>query len=210
MDNVAISSRSLLEQLCSRDAYAEGVTSHSPASRSACWVDETRILCTLKAFHPYALNGQPMSQSLSQIYLHLVFSTKNRLPFLTDKSIRSDVQAYLRGACEGQKSPSLITGGVEDHVHILCRLGKTTDPSTLIREIKRESSKWIKQQSRGLGDFHWQSGYGAFSVSPSHVEPLKEYIAQQEEHHRQESFQDEFRRLCHKYGVSLDEQYAWD
>ena len=87
-------------------------------------------------------------------------------------------------------------GGVEDHVHILCRLGKTLDVSTLIRELKRESSKWIKVENRALKDFYWQNGYGAFSVSPSHVPALTKYIAGQEEHHRTESFQDEFRRLC--------------
>jgi hypothetical protein len=80
----------------------------------------------------------------------------------------------------------------------------------LLRELKRDSSKWIKERAPALSEFHWQAGYGAFSISPSHVDLLKAYIAKQEEHHRRESFQDEFRRLCRKYGVEIDERYVWD
>lgn len=151
-----------------------------------------------------------MSQSLVQIYVHLVFSTKNRQPLLSDHEFRERTHAYLKGICEGQGSPSLKIGGVEDHVHILCRLSKTLDVSALIRELKRDSSKWVKEQNPMLANFHWQQGYGAFSVSPSHVPALIEYITSQEEHHRRETFQDEFRRLCRKYGVAIDERYVWD
>ncbi len=151
-----------------------------------------------------------MPQSLVQIYVHLVFSTKNRAPFLRDPSFRERTHAYLVGICNNQGSPSLRVGGVDDHVHILCRLSKTLDVSALVRELKRDSSKWIKTQDPQLKDFQWQDGYGAFSVSPAHVEALVEYIANQVEHHRQESFQDEYRRLCMKYGVAIDERYVWD
>jgi hypothetical protein len=84
---------------------------------------------------------------------------------------------------------------VEDHVHILCRLSKNVAVSDLVRELKRDSSAWIKTEQPTLADFHWQAGYGAFSISPSHVEALREYIQNQEEHHRRETFQDELRRL---------------
>jgi REP element-mobilizing transposase RayT len=151
-----------------------------------------------------------MSQSLVEIYVHIVFSTKNRQPFLCDRAFRGRTHGYLKGICDGQDSPSLQIGGVEDHVHILCRLGKTLDVSTLIRELKRESSKWIKVENPQLAEFYWQQGYGVFSVSPSHVPALKKYIADQEEHHQNETFQDEFRRLCEKYGVAIDERYVWD
>lgn len=151
-----------------------------------------------------------MSQSLVQIYVHLVYSTKERRPFLTDKTIRERLHAYLTGTCNNLKCPAIIVGGIEDHVHILCRLGKTVDVADLLRELKRESSKWIKEQDRDLSQFQWQAGYGAFSVSPSHVPPLTTYIAEQERHHQRESFQDEFRRLCRKYGVAIDERYVWD
>jgi putative transposase len=151
-----------------------------------------------------------VSQSLVQIYVHVVFSTKNRAPFLKDRALRDRLHAYLNGICENQGSPSLRVGGPDDHVHILCRLCKTLDVAALIRELKRDSSKWIKDENPRLAEFHWQQGYGAFSVSPSHIDALTDYIANQDEHHRRETFQVEFRRLCEKYGVEIDERYVWD
>lgn len=151
-----------------------------------------------------------MPQSLAQIYVHIVFSTKDRRRFLKDAKIRGAMHGYLVGICEKQGSPSIATGGVEDHVHIACRLSKTCDVASLIMELKKGSSTWIKTQFPGLEAFHWQHGYGAFSVSPSHLEALQVYIANQEEHHRRESFQDEFRRLLKTYGIEFDERYVWD
>lgn len=151
-----------------------------------------------------------MSQSLVQIYVHIVFSTKDRVAFLMDVPFRERVHAYLAGICNNQDCPALIVGGVADHVHILCRLGKQIDVSSLIREIKRDSSAWIKEQQSSLSRFYWQSGYGAFSISPSHVTALTHYIRDQEQHHSRESFQEEFRRICAKYGVPIDERYVWD
>jgi len=151
-----------------------------------------------------------MSQSLVQVYLHIVFSTKDRQAFLQDKDLRSRVHGYLVGACKNQGAPSLKIGGVEDYIHILCRMAKVISISYLIQELKRESSKWVKEEDPALRKFYWQSGYGAFSVSPSHVPGLLEYIENQEEHHKHESFKDEFRRLCQKYGVAIDERYVWD
>jgi REP element-mobilizing transposase RayT len=151
-----------------------------------------------------------MAQSLVQIYVHLVFSTKHRQPWLTDSPFRFRAHAYLAGICNNLGSPSIRTGGPQDHVHILCRLSKTGDVSSLVRDLKRDSTKWIKEETPILAEFHWQQDYGAFSVSPVHVAPLEQYIANQEEHHKTESFQDEFRRLCRKNGVNIDERYAWD
>ena len=151
-----------------------------------------------------------MPQSLVQLYIHLVFSTKLREPYLRDDQLRGNLHAYLAGACRNLDSPSLIVGGVEDHVHILCRLSKTGSVADLIRELKRESSKWVKDACAQLATFHWQNGYGAFSASPSHVRGLTHYISNQIEHHQTESFQDEFRRLCRKYGLEVDERYVWD
>jgi putative transposase len=151
-----------------------------------------------------------MPQSMVQIYLHLVFSTAHRQPFLSDKQFRERTHRYLAGACNQTNCPALIVGGVEDHVHLLLRLGSTICIADLIRDIKRESSKWVKIERPDLNQFHWQNGYGAFSISPSHVDGITHYIATQAEHHQRESFQDEFRRLCAKYGVAIDERYAWD
>lgn len=150
-----------------------------------------------------------MSQSLSQIYVHLVFSTKQRKPYLQTAEHRERVHGYLAGICKNQSSPAIQIGGVEDHVHVLCRLGKTVSVSTLVRELKKESSEWIKSALK-IQKFYWQSGYGAFSASPSHVVKLQRYIVGQEDHHRKVTFQDEFRRLCKKYGIEIDERYVWD
>lgn len=151
-----------------------------------------------------------MSQSLAQIYVHLVFSTKHRRPFLRDDELRVEMHKYLGGTCRDLGSPPLRVGGVEDHVHILCRLSRKLAVFNLLAELKRESSKWVKTKDARLSDFHWQDGYGAFSISPSHVEAVKQYIANQADHHRQVSFQDEFRRLLQTYEIEYDERYVWD
>jgi putative transposase len=173
-----------------------------------------RVAPTPKALHKgycdHPIEDLTMPQSLAKIYVHLVFSTKHRQPFLTDKQIRNDCHAYLAGTCKQRGSVSLLVGGVEDHVHILCTLSREEAVAVLVRELKRESSKWLKEKSAALRDFYWQAGYGVFSVSPAHVEALKRYIADQEAHHRRESFQEEYRRLLGKYGVVFDERYVWD
>jgi REP element-mobilizing transposase RayT len=129
-----------------------------------------------------------MPQSLAQIYLHLVFSTKGRRSWLQDQTIRAEMHKYLAKICNEKDCPALEIGGVADHVHVLCRFGRTISVAGLIKELKYESSKWAKERTANLAEFYWQNGYGAFSVSPSHVEPLREYILNQQEHHRTESF----------------------
>ena len=151
-----------------------------------------------------------MPQSLAQVYLHIVFSTKDRAALLQNKPLRDELHRYLGGACRNLDSPSLGVGGVEDHVHVLCRFSRTITIADFVRELKRESSKWLKTKTADLATFSWQQGYGAFSISPAHVEQLRAYIARQEEHHRKETFQDELRRILGKYGVEYDERYLWD
>jgi len=151
-----------------------------------------------------------MPQSLVQIYVHLVYSTKQRKPLLEDTEFRDRTHRYLAGICRNLKCPALVVGGTEDHVHILCRFGKNIEVANLIRDLKRDSSKWVKSEMPQLAEFHWQRGYGAFSVSPSHVDALKQYVANQVPHHRHETFQEEFRRVCRKYGIEIDERYVWD
>src|SRR5882762_8789978 len=113
-----------------------------------------------------------MPQSLAQVYVHIVFSTKERRPFLHDQPIRDELHKYLGGTCNNLDCPVLRVGGVADHVHVLCRLGRTIAVADLVKELKRDSSQWLKTRSPELADFYWQSGYGAFSVSPAHVETL--------------------------------------
>src|SRR5688572_15571502 len=109
----------------------------------------------------------PMPQSLAQIYLHIVFSTKERQTFLHDSFIRDEAHKYLGGTCKKLECPILCVGGVADHVHLLCRLGRTISVADLVKELKRDSSQWLKTKSADLANFYWQNGYGAFSVSPS-------------------------------------------
>lgn len=151
-----------------------------------------------------------MGHSLCQCYLHLVFSTKEREPFLKDVDVRKQVWQELSRVCRNLKSPALKVNGYEDHAHILCRIRKTHSVSILLQEIKRQSSIIIKTLDESLHEFKWQTGYGAFSVGRLELDGVIHYIENQEEHHRKESFKDEFRRLCREYGITLDETTAWD
>ncbi len=152
-----------------------------------------------------------MSQSVAKVALHLVFSTKHRRPWLKDAELRKELYAYMATILrDNVDSPAIIIGGVEDHVHILCLLSRKFAIMKLIEEAKTETSKWLKKQSPDLSDFAWQGGYGAFSVSESNIPQVKKYIANQEHHHKKMSFQDEFRELCKRHGIELDERYAWD
>lgn len=151
-----------------------------------------------------------MPQSLSAVYNHLVFSTKDRRPFLKDKEIRDELHAYLAGVSNQVDCPLIIVGGVEDHVHLLARQARTISLADWIKELKRVSSLWIKERDVQHAKFSWQSGYGAFSVSVSKLEAVREYILNQEQHHRRKTFQDEFRAILTKHAVEWDEQYVWD
>ncbi|MDX2109631.1 MAG: IS200/IS605 family transposase [Verrucomicrobiota bacterium] len=150
-----------------------------------------------------------MPQSLAQILVHLVFSTKSREPILGD-DIRDGLHAYMGGIVEFHKGTLLKAGSVADHIHLLIAHPRTCAPSELVQEIKKGSSKWLKTKDTRYLDFHWQGGYGMFSISPAHCAALEQYIANQVEHHRTVSFQDEYRRLLIKYGIQCDERYVWD
>lgn len=150
-----------------------------------------------------------MSQSLSNILLHIVFSTKNRRPWL-DEEIETELSKYLATACRTLDCPAHAIGGADDHIHIACTLSHTIAVSKLVQEIKQDSSKWIKSKGQRLADFSWQAGYGAFSIGQSQLNDLRGYIANQRNHHRQISFQDELRQICERYNVTLDERYAWE
>ena len=142
--------------------------------------------------------------------MHLIFSTKNRFPFLTDKILRAEMHAYLAQMLRTQNCETLIVGGVDDHTHSLFALSRTHAIARVVKEIKRTSSGWIKEASPRLANFHWQGGYAAFSVSQSNVCEVIRYIENQEEHHRRVTFQDEYRAFLKAYGVDYDERYVWD
>jgi putative transposase len=149
-----------------------------------------------------------MSQSLANLLAHLIFSTKNREPLLGDKDLRQRTHAYLAAVLKDMQCPALIVGGVADHVHILCQLAKTQSVSDIMEHLKASSSKWLKTE--GSRTFSWQRGYGAFSVSQSHVDAVISYIQKQEEHHRTITFEEEFRLILKRYRVAFDERYVWD
>lgn len=150
-----------------------------------------------------------MAQSLSNVLLHIVFSTKHRQPWL-DTTIESELAAYLATVCKTLDCPTHVIGCADDHIHIACSLSRTTAVSKLIQDVKQDSSKWIKTKGEQYAGFAWQNGYGVFSIGQSQLGTLRGYIAGQREHHRQVSFQNEFRLICERYGVSIDERYAWD
>ena len=150
-----------------------------------------------------------MAQSLSKILIHLVFSTKNRERILTDE-VRAELHPYMNKVLVEMDSPAIAVGSVEDHIHILFRLSKNHAICKVIEEVKTSSSKWIKTKGASFKNFHWQSGYGAFSVSQSNVEEVQNYIADQKEHHRTKTFQEEFRAFLNRYDVPYDERYVWD
>ena len=151
-----------------------------------------------------------MPQSLARVVLHVVFSTKNRVPFLKDPELRARLHAYMAGALQAIGCEPILINGVKDHVHILCNLSRTVTIASLVEAAKGGPSKWMKEQGTAYRDFYWQGGYGSFSVSQSNVEQVRAYIAAQEERHRGVSYQDEFRALCRKHGVEIDERYVWD
>src|SRR5438132_3386533 len=134
-----------------------------------------------------------MPQSLSAVYIHLVFSTKNREPFLRNPDIRRRLHAQIGGISKTLGCAPIMTGGVEDHVHLLARFGRTLTQAEWVKELKRVSNLWLKERGRDYADFEWQGGYADFSVSQSKLRDVKEYIAGQEEHHRKIGFQDELR-----------------
>ena len=150
-----------------------------------------------------------MSQSLANIVVHLVFSTKHRRPLLRDQE-RGQLHAYVTGVLKNHDSLLIEVNSVRDHIHILFAQSKNYVPAKIVEQVKTASSGWIKTLDQWYEIFAWQSGYGAFSVSPIHVEAVREYIRNQEEHHKQEDFQTEYRRFCEKNGKPVDERYAWD
>ena len=150
-----------------------------------------------------------MSQSLNRIYVHLIFSTKNRVPLITD-DIKDELFNYLGGVCKNLECNPLQIVGYRDHVHILCLLSKKMTLVKLLEEVKSSSSKWIKTKDEKFSNFYWQSGYGAFSVNPTKIDVVKKYIQNQEEHHKVKNFQDEYRAFLKKYKVEYDEKYVWD
>jgi REP element-mobilizing transposase RayT len=150
-----------------------------------------------------------MPQSLVSLHVHYVFSTKHRLPII-DADLAPRLYAYLGGIARNKASLAIAIGGIADHVHILISLGRQTCVADLVRDLKSNSTDWVKRTFSTHPNFAWQAGYGAFAVSFEHVEIVKAYIANQEAHHKTQTFQEEYRDFLRRHGIEWDEQYVWD
>tara|TARA_R110000850_G_scaffold124161_1_gene242242 strand:+ start:633 stop:1085 length:453 start_codon:yes stop_codon:yes gene_type:complete len=150
-----------------------------------------------------------MGQSLVKNYIHIVFSTKHRQP-LIQLPVEAELHSYLGGICNKLDCQVLKVGGYTDHVHILCMLSKKITLIKLLEELKSHSSKWIKKKGEGYQNFYWQDGYGAFSINPSEVETVVNYIANQHAHHKKKSFKEEYLAFLKKYNVEFEDRFVWD
>jgi putative transposase len=150
-----------------------------------------------------------MPQSLSNILIHIIYGTKNRVPHF-DGEIAKELHLYLATVARNTGSECLLVGGVEDHVHLAIRLHRTATVAKLVESLKTASTKWLKAKFPNLETFAWQSGYGAVSRSPGDLKGLLRYVSGQEEHHRTVSFEEEYRALLLESGIEFDERYVWD
>ena len=147
-----------------------------------------------------------MPQSLIKVLIHIVFSTKDRMNLISPE-LEAELYRYIHDVIENKGARLIIAGGTANHIHMLISVGRL-EVTVLIGDIKRSTSMWMKQ--KGVNKFYWQKGYGAFSVGQSQVAQVSRYIANQKAHHSKQSFEDEFRDLCLRYEVELDERYVWD
>jgi putative transposase len=151
-----------------------------------------------------------MSQSLSRVLLHIIFSTKNRFAFFNDNELQKRMYAYLARVFNEHDSPAIEVGGTENHVHILCLLSRNYAIREIIQKAKANSSSWAKTLGGRFMKFSWQSGYGVFSIHASQIEPIRKYIQTQAEHHRKKTFQEEYLEILREYQVPYDERYLWE
>lgn len=149
-----------------------------------------------------------MGQTLSRILFHVVFSTKDRRPLISADA-EARLFAYLGTVADSENAALVAAGGTSDHVHLLLTSKPVVAPANLVRSLKANSSRWMKDTFADNRRFAWQNGYGIFSVSESAVPAVRRYLAGQKEHHRRTTFQDEFRAICRKHGIEWDERYIW-
>jgi putative transposase len=149
-----------------------------------------------------------MANTYTSLYYHIVFSTKNREPFIK-KDMRERIWAFLGGIARENKMTALSIGGTEDHIHILLMAPPAMALSKMVQFLKGGSSKWIHETFPEMRRFAWQDGYGAFTVSKSQLPDIVRYIQGQEEHHRAKTFQEEYLAFLQKHGIEYDERYVW-
>ncbi len=150
-----------------------------------------------------------MSHTYHALSVHIIFSTKDRLPMI-DGNIRQSLHAYIAGLINNGHGATRIVNGTADHIHILADLQPRFSPADLLREIKSNSSRWVHLNHHGKSKFAWQIGYAIFSVSNSSIPKVAEYIINQEEHHRKVSFEEEYLKFLKKHGIQYDQRYIFD
>lgn len=150
-----------------------------------------------------------MGQSLVKNYVHITFSTKNRVPLISEE-VENELYSYIGGICKKLECSPIKIGGFYDHVHIFTSLSKKISLMILLEKVKANSSKWIKSKGDSFSKFYWQNGYGAFSVNPHEIDKVISYIEKPKEHHKKKTFQDEYRAFLKKYSVEFDEKFIWD
>jgi REP element-mobilizing transposase RayT len=150
-----------------------------------------------------------MPQSLACLHAHIIFSTKNREAVLSE-ALRAELDAYMTVVLQNLDCHPVIIKSVADHIHVLAGIARTISMSDAVKDIKTATSRWIKAREPKLNGFAWQSGYAAFAVSVSNIEGVRRYIANQEEHHKSRTFQEEYRAFLEKHHVPYEERYVWD
>ncbi len=150
-----------------------------------------------------------MPQSLVGVFVHIIFSTKNRYPFI-DKFIEKELFPYITKVLQTLNSNVVKIGGADDHIHILCYLPRTKSISEIVQKVKTSSSRWIKRKGMKYQKFSWQAGYSAFSIGASGLAKSINYIESQREHHKKFSFKEEVIAFLRRYKVDYDESYLWD
>jgi putative transposase len=149
-----------------------------------------------------------MANTYTSLFYHVIFSTKNRVDFIRSE-IEERVWSYIGGIARKHKMTAIQVGGIEDHIHALVMAPPTLSPSDITKYLKGDSSKWIHEEFPDLRNFGWQDGYGAFSVSKSNVPSVVKYIQNQREHHKTQTFQEEYLEFLKKHGMDYDERYLW-
>jgi putative transposase len=150
-----------------------------------------------------------MPQSFGSLYFHLIFSTRNRIPLISDE-MQPRLFEYLGGILRNQKGQLMAAGGIEDHIHLLVSLSRQASIADTLRDLKSNSSGWIHDAFADRRSFAWQTGYGAFSVSYSALDSVRFYLANQKAHHQKQTFQDEFRAILKLHALEYDERYVLD
>lgn len=150
-----------------------------------------------------------MPSTYTNLLYHLVFSTKDRTPLITN-DLREELYAYIGGIIRAEGGVQLEIGGIADHIHIVAKIKPLIAVSDMLGKIKANSSKWANDHKMRSRKFGWQEGYAAFSVSESQVPTVREYIQHQKEHHHKQTFQEEFVALLERHGIEYDPRYLWD